>query len=307
MSVVTDAKQLKCERGLRGSKKWSQFTQNLIFLAGKKLCQKHRFRRVLRTTENELQSNIAASMQQAELFNDKSNTHEFVNLVKELALPGELTQSRSYDFEFMQVEKPYESYIGSNVRLRYFLKVTIVRRLSDLIKEYDLIVHQLATYPDVNNSIKMEVGIEDCLHIEFEYNKSKIFNFCIMLSKTCICNGRVPRLHLHTGALDLCPDACRSYNLGADYRTLQLLICLGYPLITTQREVPAIYHFWLTAAAVTTAFRHWIQPRAAPGFYFRLWQEQVLPPRIGIGSYSVQASSSVQGCSTPGSNDGFLG
>ena len=27
--------------------------------------------------------------------------------------------------------------------------------------------------PDSNNSIKMEVGIEDCLHIEFEYNKSK--------------------------------------------------------------------------------------------------------------------------------------
>lgn len=58
-----------------------------------------------------------------ELFNDKSNTHEFVNLVKELALPGELTQSRSYDFEFMQVEKPYESYIGANVRLRYELGI----------------------------------------------------------------------------------------------------------------------------------------------------------------------------------------
>lgn len=54
----------------------------------------------------------------AELFSDKSNTHEFVNLVKELALPGELTQNRSYDFEFMQVEKPYESYVGANVRLR---------------------------------------------------------------------------------------------------------------------------------------------------------------------------------------------
>lgn len=54
-----------------------------------------------------------------ELFSDKSNTHEFVDLVKELALPGELTQNRSYDFEFMQVEKPYESYMGANVRLRY--------------------------------------------------------------------------------------------------------------------------------------------------------------------------------------------
>lgn len=60
-----------------------------------------------------------------ELFNDKSNTHEFVNLVKELALPGELTQSRSYDFEFMQVEKPYESYIGANVRLRYGVRETV--------------------------------------------------------------------------------------------------------------------------------------------------------------------------------------
>lgn len=56
-----------------------------------------------------------------ELFSDKSNTHEFVNLVKELALPGELTQNRSYDFEFMQVEKPYESYVGANVRLRLVL------------------------------------------------------------------------------------------------------------------------------------------------------------------------------------------
>ena len=57
----------------------------------------------------------------AELFSDKSNTHEFVDLVKELALPGELAQNRSYDFEFMQVEKPYESYTGTNVRLRYTL------------------------------------------------------------------------------------------------------------------------------------------------------------------------------------------
>uniref|UniRef100_A0A8C6BIA8 VPS26 retromer complex component A n=1 Tax=Monodon monoceros TaxID=40151 RepID=A0A8C6BIA8_MONMO len=110
---------------------------------------------------------------QTELFNDKSNTHESVNLMKELALPGELARSRSYDFVCTQVEKPRESYIGASVCLRYFLKETIARRLTDLVKEYDLIVHEPGTYPDVNNSIKMEVGTEDCLHIEFEYNKSK--------------------------------------------------------------------------------------------------------------------------------------
>lgn len=56
---------------------------------------------------------------------------------------------------------------------RYFLRVTIVKRLTDVVKEQDIIVHTLSSYPEMNNSIKMEVGIEDCLHIEFEYNKSK--------------------------------------------------------------------------------------------------------------------------------------
>ena len=53
-----------------------------------------------------------------ELYYDRGNHHEFTSLVKELARPGELTQNTSYDFEFCQVEKPYESYTGANVRLR---------------------------------------------------------------------------------------------------------------------------------------------------------------------------------------------
>ena len=42
-----------------------------------------------------------------------------------------------------------------------------------MTKELDIATHTLATYPEMNNPIKMEVGIEECLHIEFEYNKSK--------------------------------------------------------------------------------------------------------------------------------------
>ena len=54
----------------------------------------------------------------AELYYDRGNHHEFTSLVKELARPGEITQNTSFDFEFMNVEKPYESYTGTNVRLR---------------------------------------------------------------------------------------------------------------------------------------------------------------------------------------------
>ncbi|KAI4881410.1 hypothetical protein NFI96_027128 [Prochilodus magdalenae] len=109
----------------------------------------------------------------AELYYDRGNHHEFVSLVKDLARPGEMTQSQTFDFEFTHVEKPYESYTGQNVKLRYFLRATVSRRLNDISKEMDIVVHTLSTYPELNSSIKMEVGIEDCLHIEFEYNKSK--------------------------------------------------------------------------------------------------------------------------------------
>lgn len=110
---------------------------------------------------------------QIELFYDRGNHHEFKCLAKALARPGDLIQNTSYPFEFPNVEKQFEIYNGSNVRLRYFLRATIVRRISDITKEVDIAVHTLCSYPDVNNPIKMEVGIEDCLHIEFEYNKSK--------------------------------------------------------------------------------------------------------------------------------------
>jgi vacuolar protein sorting-associated protein 26 len=103
-----------------------------------------------------------------------------------------MRQAQTFDFHFKNVEKQFESYQGINVKLRYasiphhmaripiefcssryFIRVTISRRLADVVKEKDLWVHSYRMPPDSNNSIKMEVGIEDCLHIEFEYNKSK--------------------------------------------------------------------------------------------------------------------------------------
>ncbi|CAN1228083.1 Vacuolar protein sorting-associated protein 26A [Linum grandiflorum] len=94
--------------------------------------------------------------------------------VRELEVPGEINEIKNYPFEFSTVEMPYETYNGVNVRLRYVLRVTISRGYAGSIIEYqDFVVRNYSPSPPVNNSIKMEVGIEDCLHIEFEYNKSK--------------------------------------------------------------------------------------------------------------------------------------
>lgn len=133
---------------------------------------------------------------QIEILYDRGNHHEFTNLVKELARPGELMQNVSYPFEFARVEKPFEIYSGINVRLRYFLKVTIIKRMADIVKEVDIAVHALSSYPEVNNPIKMEVGIEDCLHIEFEYNKSKYHLRDVIVGKIYFLLVRIKIKHM---------------------------------------------------------------------------------------------------------------
>lgn len=127
---------------------------------------------------------------------DRGNHHEFASLVKDLAKPGELTHNASYSFEFVNVEKAHESYIGRNVNLRYLIRVKIQRKLANIIKENEILVHTLASYPEVNSPIKMEVGIEDCLHIEFEYNKSKYHLKDVIVGKIYFLLVRIKIKHM---------------------------------------------------------------------------------------------------------------
>ena len=80
--------------------------------------------------------------------------------------------------------------------LRYFLRVTIVRRISDIVREVDIAVHTLSSYPEMNSPIKMEVGIEDCLHIEFEYNKSKYHLKDVIVGKIYFLLVRIKIKHM---------------------------------------------------------------------------------------------------------------
>jgi len=107
---------------------------------------------------------------------DHSSHFEFTSLQVTLAEPG-VIQGRgvSLPFEFLHADLVNESYNGTSVRLRYFLRATMLRGglSSNVVKEMDIWVVNYDKPPQMNNTIKMEVGIEECLHIEFEYNKSK--------------------------------------------------------------------------------------------------------------------------------------
>jgi len=139
---------------------------------------------------------------QIEMFYERGNNHEFLTLSKELAPPGELTERKEFEFDFADAEKQYESYNGINVRLRYFVRLTVKRGLvSNLTLEKDLWVHIYQNVPEINNSIKMEVGIEDCLHIEFEYNRSKYHLKDVIIGKIYFLLVRIKIKHMELAVI----------------------------------------------------------------------------------------------------------
>jgi len=128
---------------------------------------------------------------------DRGNPYEFISLVRELEAPGELLESKKYPFEFSNVEKQYDTYSGSNVKLRYFLRVKVTRNYaSNIVHTQDFAIQNLGGEPEINNSIKMEVGIEDCLHIEFEYNKSKYHLQDVVIGKIYFLLVRIKIKHM---------------------------------------------------------------------------------------------------------------
>jgi len=120
-----------------------------------------------------------------EVVYDRGNHHDFMTQTQELSSPGSLSGETKFEFDFVSnTEKAHESYNGVNVRLRYFLRFTIVRSLaSNIVKEQDIWVINFQNPPELNSSIKMEVGIEECLHIEFEYGRSKYHLKDVILGK----------------------------------------------------------------------------------------------------------------------------
>lgn len=109
--------------------------------------------------------------------------YDFISLTKELCAPGTLYQAQtSIPFHFRTDEKPYETYHGRNVSVRYFIRVLVDRKFFPAIKkDEEMVVQLVRPEPRINEPIKMEVGIEECLHIEFQYRKKYYhLNDCIV-------------------------------------------------------------------------------------------------------------------------------
>jgi vacuolar protein sorting-associated protein 26 len=134
---------------------------------------------------------------QVDMLYDKSNSYDFFCITKDLEPPGAMFESKQYKWKFGAVDKQNDTYHGTNVRLRYFVRLVVVRGYAgNIAKEVDFAVQNIFPPPELNNSLKMEVGIEDCLHIEFEYDRSKYHLKDVVVGKVYFLLVRIKIKHM---------------------------------------------------------------------------------------------------------------
>jgi vacuolar protein sorting-associated protein 26 len=132
-----------------------------------------------------------------ETLNERSGNHDFFSITKDLEPPGSLFESKQYRWRFTAVDKVNETYVGTNVRLRYFVRLIVMKSYAgNVSSELDIVVQNLYPPVEANNAIKLEVGIEDCLHIEFEYSKSRYHLRDVVLGKVYFILVRIKIKHM---------------------------------------------------------------------------------------------------------------
>lgn len=127
---------------------------------------------------------------------DKSAKLEFTTITQEKEDPGELTESKVYQFRFI-VPKNDETYHGNIVQLRYALHAKIRRAYGAGVECWkDIAVQNIVAPPVQHKRIKMEVGIDGCLHIEFEYQREQYALSDVLLGKVYFLRIKIKIKHM---------------------------------------------------------------------------------------------------------------
>lgn len=115
---------------------------------------------------------------------DKILGSTFMSNAMDLEAPGSLSDDKSFEFSFAVFQKPFESYYGSTVKLRYCVRATVLRGKysGPVTKEQDVFVLVKGDLNEKESTpIKLEVGIEDCLNIVIDVPKNQfLLKECVM-------------------------------------------------------------------------------------------------------------------------------
>ena len=129
------------------------------------------------------------------LNSNNNQFNRFLSLTNNLSTSGILNKENNiYDFEFKSVEKQYDSYKGKKFSIKYLLLVTVDLGFDSIIKKEKEIcifncdknlkrINQL--FINDNNKIRVEIGVENLLHVCFELDRKNYHLKDIITGKIC--------------------------------------------------------------------------------------------------------------------------
>lgn len=106
-------------------------------------------------------------------------TIKFITISKELEPSSILSnENSSFSFKFQNVQKQYETYIGSNMNVRYILQASVNTKTRKHSQDFEFavfnpILKKISEFDFV--PLRMDVGIDDWLHLVFE-SKRNVFH-----------------------------------------------------------------------------------------------------------------------------------
>ena len=115
--------------------------------------------------------------------NSNNQFNRFLSLTNNISKQGGTLNKEVnlFNFEFKGVEKQYDSYRGKKFSIKYFLLVTINIGLSPITKEKEICVfncdknlkkiNKLFKNENKSDIIKVEIGVENILHVCFELDR----------------------------------------------------------------------------------------------------------------------------------------
>ena len=114
--------------------------------------------------------------------NNNNQFNRFLSLTNNISNQGVLNKEMNlYNFEFKGVEKQYDSYRGKKFSIKYILLVTINIGISSITKEKEICIfncdknlkkiNKLFKNDNKDNIIKVEIGVENLLHVCFELDR----------------------------------------------------------------------------------------------------------------------------------------
>ena len=107
--------------------------------------------------------------------NDNNKITTFLNETQTLLQEGKIIKPKKICHIFYNIKAPIETYYGTHFCIRYYIQVKLIRKLFNTEKFYvkNFIVENITKTPIMNGNCRLEIGVTNKLHMEYELFQNK--------------------------------------------------------------------------------------------------------------------------------------